>query len=499
MFAISVEFLGGTFRADPRGEAHTGRSRQGEWPPSPARLLGALTAADGTAAAPAVRRRRTTGAELLTLEKLGAPTIYADPWCWHQPLPPRYVASPYMSRSQHMEHTARVGIMVRPGVRVSLRFPHVCFLWDAQIDDKTETALRYRAARVGYLGCSDSPVRVCVSSGLPSRFENQPKFVPAADGDTQIAVPVRGHVEALDSMYSDWQKRGPNTGRYQYPILEQRTRYRSPLKHPKPLRDRERTSPGDDTQRPLPAHGRVVASFQLKTAAPGRLISTITDLFKAAVLSHCNKNGWDAPRVLHGHGYKGQGYELARFLALPDVGYKHSRGRVHGLALWLPPGVDRQSEQRIKDAAASVTRLTGRGLYVRVAHVSDLHNRKAAWAAIPSQWEGPAKRWVTAIPAIHERYGPLNLKEISRWCAHAGLPNPIRYRPSRSPLLRGGLSLSMDEVSLPGRPPRPFSHVEFCFDRPIHGPVVIGAGRQRGFGLCAPMDKKRDSVLGQGN
>ena len=47
MLAIAVEFLHGTFRGDPDGTANTGRLQRGEWPPSPARLLAALVAADG--------------------------------------------------------------------------------------------------------------------------------------------------------------------------------------------------------------------------------------------------------------------------------------------------------------------------------------------------------------------------------------------------------------------------------------------------------------------
>ena len=43
----------------------------------------------------------------------------------------------------------------------------------------------------------------------------------------------------------------------------------------------------------------------------------------------------EPPAVLHGHGFSTSGYELAHFLALPDVGYRRSRGRLHGLALWL--------------------------------------------------------------------------------------------------------------------------------------------------------------------
>ena len=87
MFAVSVEFLHGTFRGDPDGIANTGRLLHGEWPPSAARLFAALVAADGT------RQwcRVTDGSELLWFERLPPPVIHANSDIHHQPLCPRYV------------------------------------------------------------------------------------------------------------------------------------------------------------------------------------------------------------------------------------------------------------------------------------------------------------------------------------------------------------------------------------------------------------------------
>ena len=50
------------------------------------------------------------------------------------------------------------------------------------------------------------------------------------------------------------------------------------------------------------------------------------------------------------------------------------------------------------------------------------------------------------------------------------------------------MDLAPVEVNRPGRPGLPYSHVELWFEERVAGPVVIGAGRQRGLGLCAPID-----------
>ena len=34
--------------------------------------------------------------------------------------------------------------------------------------------------------------------------------------------------------------------------------------------------------------------------------------------------------------------------------------------------------------------------------------------------------------------------------------------------------------------------IVFDFDEPVRGPVLMGAGRFRGYGLCRPMDEKSE-------
>ena len=94
---------------------------------------------------------------------------------------------------------------------------------------------------------------------------------------------------------------------------------------------------------------------------------------------------------------------------------------------------------------------------------------------------------MTAFPVIHERRGVSGLAEAVRWCRHAGLPDPVAFRSCRTPLLPGAVDLAPAQVNRPGRPALPYSHAAFHFAAPITGPVVVGAGRQRGFGLCVPV------------
>ncbi len=461
MLTISVELLHGTLRADPDGTAHTGRLACAEWPPAPARLLAAMAAADGTRD----RCRLTDGSELEWFERLAPPVIHAHAEPWQQQLLPRYVVMQRggIKRGSYMEYFGRWNTLVRPGARATPRSPLVHYVWDAKVPLAILGALRIRAARIGYLGTSDSPVRMRVDTSPPEEAPASSRFVPDPDGEFGVRVARAGDVRILDRAFDAWRDGGANVSRAQFPALRHMARYR--------VSDGART----------PDSGEVVAWLRLIQAIPGRRVSAVTSLFKRAVLRRHQELIGEPPPVLHGHGFKRTGYELGRFLALPDAGYPRSRGRIHGLALWLPPDTDIATRISARHSVHSIRSIRGAGLKAEVRpHAGE-------WrpvAATPKRWQRHSRRWVTVFPAVHERRGRLSLAAVARWCNHAGLPEPVAFRSTRSPLVAGGVDLAPIEVNRPGRPALPYSHVELLFAKSVTGPVVIGAGRQRGLGLC---------------
>lgn len=479
MLAIDVELLHETFRADPDGSANTGRLSRGEWPPAPARLFAALVAADGTGE----RCRVTDGSELEWMERLPPPVIHAHDAPWHQPLRPRYVAKHAggfakkykkgkpTSTSACQEYVGRIPIEIRPGVRVAPRTPRIVYVWDVPAPDEVVDALRRRAARVGYLGAADSPVRLRIQTDPSDINEHQDAFVPDPAGSVVIRVPQKGHLAVLDAVYDAWMERGANIALSQFPALRHQIAYRAP---------------GSTVPQDL---GGVVAWLRLGYAVSGRRVSALTELFKKAALRRYQELHGEPPPVLHGHGFEERGYDLARFLALPDVGYAQSRGRIHGLALWLPAGCPMDVRWRVTEAAHAIRRLKGGGVDVSVRPRTD---EVRPVAALPARWMRTSRCWVTAFPAVHERRGELDIEEVARWCRHAGLPAPHSFRSARGPLVRGAVDLAPIEVNRPGRPGLPYSHVKICFDQPVKGPVAIGAGRQRGLGLCVDVTDRED-------
>ncbi|MXY51649.1 MAG: type I-U CRISPR-associated protein Cas5/Cas6, partial [Gammaproteobacteria bacterium] len=265
MFAISVEFLFGTYRGDPDGTANMGRQQPGEWPPAPSRLFSALVAADGTRDACHV----TDGRELCWFERLPAPRVHADARVNHQPLHTRYVVKHASGQGigaagrakwAQKEYVARGAAPVRPGTRVSVRDPRVVYRWEvAPPPAEILASLRRRAARVGYLGAADSPVRLRVgeepAGRLPAAWE------PDENGDIVLGVPQPGDVGVLDRMHDQWRQRGASVARLQFPALHRQTRYRSPGH-----RGSERSG------------GEVVAWLRLAEPVAGRRIGVLTGL-----------------------------------------------------------------------------------------------------------------------------------------------------------------------------------------------------------------------------
>lgn len=477
MLAISVEFLHGTFRAgSPDDIAMTGNEDPGEWPPSPARLFSALVSSDGTG----TRTRVTDGSELEELESLSPPTIVAEPRGSVSvgSLRPRFVVADERHTdnksgmtSAVQEYVGRTNTLVRPSPRLSPRVPRVIYVWpDAQLDEGTVAALRARCARVAYLGCSDSPARVRVLESSESSLAAEGGWRPDESGRVALPVPFPGFTRALDAAFERWQT-GPARRSW---TVSRRVRYRGP----------------DDAAAPSPKP--TVFWLRLGSSLPGRWVLPVTETFRSAVLDRCQRVAGAAalPPVLLGHGFDATGFQHVHWLALPDVGFQHSSGRIHGLAVWLPVDASPDALALVAEAVRGLKELVLPGRFL--ASVEGYGGESRPLAATPHRWSRRSRRWVSTFPVVHERWtgkrGPGH-EEIESWFVHAGIRcRVVDFKNSPVPILRGSPRLRPDEVHRKGRARLPFSYLEVVLDRQIEGPVMIGRGRQFGLGLMLPGD-----------
>ncbi len=470
---IEVEFLHGVFRGDPDGSASTGALHLCEWPPSPARLFAAFVAADGTGERCAV----TNGEELNWLEGLAPPNIHACGNIRHNPMRPRFVVEAGKpAAGAVMEYIGKKSAEARPGPKAAMRERKALYTYDIDADaaavQRNIAALQLRAARIGYLGASDSPVHVRVRTEAPDDAHGLMEYTPDPSGDVKLCAPAPGTLAALDAAFEQWTAHGPHISRQHFPLLSRKASYKR-----------------DDAHADAPLQvGAVIAWLRLDRPVSGRRMRQLTRLFKQAVLSAHEKTlGFGEPDpLLHGHVSADKGYDLARYLALPNVQGNHSDGRIHGLALWLPPGASDGVRAKATAAALAVCRLFD-GEIISVTATSNMPPANRPWSAHPDRWTQAGCAWSTATPIVHERRGDVGLSEVTDWCRHAGYPDPVSFSRSRAPYVNGGLRLAPVEVHGEDRSGHPYSHFIIRFAKTVRGPVVLGKGRQMGFGLCIPL------------
>ena len=192
---------------------------------------------------------------------------------------------------------------------------------------------------------------------------------------------------------------------------------------------------------------------------------------------------------------------------LPFVGAEHADGRIMGWALILPAGLDKQEaghclEPFLRDLATGLPRehpLFG-GQWFECA--IELETRERPPKNLdPDTWTRESRVWASVTPVILNRH--FNGKDkweraaqsVKDMCGHIGLPRPREVLLHPVSLVEGVPHArefpQLTRKSDGGR--RSHNHAVIVFDEPVRGPVLLGAGRFRGYGLCRPMDEKGEN------
>jgi len=236
-----------------------------------------------------------------------------------------------------------------------------------------------------------------------------------------------------------------------------------------------------------------------------RLLTALRD----AILSQCDPT----PEWVSGHqpgGLPSQDAHLA-LLPMAFVGHPHADGHLLGVALAFPKAVPpRQRGAALRkllydDAGRSKPvelKLGALGTWSLVRET-----RESPPLALQSQtWTGPSRSWATVTPIVLDRHPKADYaKERQRWfeevaqiiaesCRRQGLPEPVEVDVGKTCWHRGvpraipgkgGFALMPVK---PGQPERQQVHARLRFDQDVEGPLLLGAGRYRGYGLCKPFD-----------
>ncbi|WP_041277462.1 type I-G CRISPR-associated protein Csb2 [Desulfotalea psychrophila] len=196
-----------------------------------------------------------------------------------------------------------------------------------------------------------------------------------------------------------------------------------------------------------------------------------TDKLRRAVISQAEDSS--LPPLVHGHG----DYRHVAWAAIPDVGHKYAKGHILGLGCWLPSDV---SDLEVGVVGASLMRVRNLG---EVELELDNVGLKGLQS---SAWNKASKSFATVTPVALDRWPTKKVSPesiVAESLAKMGLPLPAYISCGNTSPIKG----TIDARKYPSRKNRRYMcHVVIVWSSYIIGPIIIGADRYFGSGLCRP-------------
>ena len=470
---LEIEYLTGVCRA-ARGPA----SDEPDWPPQPDRVFSALVSAWA-----ARGERGNERVALEWLEEQAPPAVHASGHVARTA--PDVFVPPNDFKASKAEKTY-MKVMPERRPRQPRRFPVarpddpvMVLIWEEEPKSSLCAALDAVARDVGYLGHSASLVRC--------RF-----FRGDAGTHPQPETPLRRRI-------------------YPGRLSELEAMHRADPVRPD-------ISPGASVPAfaPRPA-GASPSDWLVLEAVDGevpdiRAAALVCRALRRALMSGYRRAGLgDAiPEIVSGHTADRMPTRQPHLAIVPlaFAGFRHADGRVLGFALVPPSGTELLDIPGLLDAFERlapfdwgaehrVVKLTGPPLLVPLCLAAT--GTTARRSLSPEPYLRPARVWASVTPVVLDRHlkrnGEGEIREIiADACERAGLPrpDPDRIRTGKHSAIEGAPSARPSA----GAPPwtrwkvpkslatRTLVHAVIDFGRETKGPVLLGAGRFTGLGLC---------------
>ena len=379
---------------------------------------------------------------------------------------------------------------------VSPLVPRVTYLWDAVLSDARRKVLDDLLARVTRLGHSASLVSCRLVDSLP-----EATLIPGSGSDTTLRTVQPGQFKELERLFERHGGHGPRSLPFtvtSYSAGDESPNESGPLRRP--------NTAGEWLVFEL-VHG---SRWLPVTRAP-ELASAMRD----AVIRHADL---PTPAEVSGIGPDGEPVDMPHlaFLSMPFVGTPYADGRVMGVVLSIPDSMSEAGRQAIyravgtwersdEDRRPSLQLADGR-VMLRLKRLQETPEAQTLQRHV---WSGEARRWISATPIALPRHpgrlsGGTIAARANAWrfaeeavvasCEHVGLPAPVNMHLSLSPLMRGARHVrDCPPFQRRGRQGgwirRQLVHADLTFAEPIHGPLMLGAGRFAGLGLMRPIGK----------
>lgn len=501
-FGLEVEFLTGVSVA-----AKPHRRNEAEWPPHPDRLFQALTAAWGRSEEPAAEER----AALEWLEALPS-----DSFSILGPRPRFRSVAPVFVPPNDMQTSGKAGspiprnvataVTVIPALRRNRqeRFfpaaipaaerPIVYYRWkltDEQVAafNQHYPALTRLAREVVYLGHSHSPVRVAVRKNV-SDLQSESSDTVVYDGQ-DFRMPYPGRLAHLQAQYD----RAMETNKISRPL---------PSLNVVTLESMSRES---EPTTIFDGHGSIVLADRGGFVPTLAAFPAAAKRLRDALLRH---GSGDERPLLSGRSADRRPADEAHVALFPlaDVGWRYSSGHLLGLGVVFPRTAT-ESDRAPAWARLATFLQADREHGARLSfgepgtwHLG-LEANPTRHSLRIERYFGPARRWATVLPMVLDRYpkprpGKSVEDLVRQACLYIGLPDHVVrsmvVSVHQSSAVTGAPSVREVSRSLASDSPyrgRPLAHAVLEFQRDVRGPMLIGAGRFQGLGLCLPLTVER--------
>lgn len=511
-FTLAIEYLTGyAIATDPANR------EKPEWPPHPARVFMALAAAHFETEGPPDRKQ----SERAALEWLA---FLDPPQLWAPEHTSRSVVTVYVPVNDQPDSRALVKRSKQPRTfpRVHVGNEPLRLTWHYSDDsaDNHFDGLESVCRNVTRIGHSSSLVWV----RLERDSSCKPTHVPNPHGlGARMRITQAGALNRLEETfnrsavddYADLQEKVTSAKGKEKKQLQAKIAERYPHGQPTSQRPVFPISTGyqpvaqataDKAHSTFDPDFIVLRESEHATQSFG-LESTamITDCLRKLIMS---KSGMQpVPPWVGGHEPNGELLKSQSHMALIPlsfVGADYADGHLMGVGIVLPRDLpfrerasvlsgilfDEQNQPRtleLKLGRAGVWQL------VRDTDLSQkLTLRTQTYTNSSRSWASVTPVLLDRMPKVDRAKDPTGWREevgqiVSRSCAHCGLPEPVRVRAEKTPFFRGSLRAMPGQGGFPQLRKGKFQvHIQVDFDRPVQGPILLGAGRFRGYGLMRP-------------
>ncbi len=489
MFALAWQYLTGRAVATDPSDRQTA-----EWPPHPDRVFMALVAAWGENGAD------LAGASALEwLASLPPPAVAVPVNAATGATPKVFVPVNDLDGGNRAEYGDKLlALMPERRTRKERWFPAtvvgdgICALrWDAAIPEIHHEPLRKILVSVTNLGHSASLVRMWIEPNPPPAT-----WIPVIAGERKacsLRVPEAGRLAVLVAAFGDgagqWRQRPPQAPWCGYRQAESASSSAHGAFDDRLLILRRVAGSVLDLRQTVAFTGKLRSTLiQAADAMPGRSPETL-----AAISGH------------QADGSPATTPHLA-YLPLPFVGNpgtssgdRHADGHLLGFGLALPRGLPRAVADGIYDALLYACKVNpdilelkagaGGAIYLTIEErpAPPLALRAATWCA-----QSPL--WATVTPIVLDRFPSGRAEDrdaaaaatIAEACVRQGLPRPRDIAILAAPAFVGApLAREFPPLLRKSDGARRWMvHAAITFAQPVGGPLILGAGRYRGYGLC---------------